>query len=98
MQGFMTFVKGSEGGEEEEVKLLNTPAGLSERKQGMNEQPHKQAMVVCVREVCWEDEVRRLQKKALTSGDIAKDRRLFCLLRSKWEKGKKVVDKTFCHH
>ena len=41
VQGFMTFVKGSEGGEEEEVKLLNAPAGLSERKQGMNEQPHK---------------------------------------------------------
>ena len=94
----MTFVKGGEGGEEEEVKLLNTPAGISERKQGMNEQPHKQAMVVCVHEVCWEDEVRRLQKKALTSGDTAKGRRLFCLLCSKGEKGKKVVDKTFRHH
>ena len=94
----MTFVKGGEGGEEEEVKLLNAPAGLSERKQEMNEQPHKQAMVVCIREVCWEDEVRRLQKKALTSGDTAKGCRLFCLLRSRGEKGKKVVDKTFRHH
>ena len=32
VQGFMTFMKGREGGEEEEVKLLNGPAGLSERK------------------------------------------------------------------
>ena len=55
-------------------------------------------MVVCVCKVCWEDEVCRIQKKALTSGDIAKGRMLFCLLRSKGEKGKKVVDKTFRHH
>ena len=94
----MTFVKGGENGEEEEVKLLNAPAGLSERKQEMNEQPHKSAMVVCVREVCWEDAVRRLQKKALNCGDTAKGRRLFWLLCSKGEKGKKVVDKTFRHH
>ena len=64
----------------------------------MNEQPHNQAMVVCVREVYWEDEARRLQKKALALGDTAKGRRLFCLLCSKGEMGKKVVDKTFCHH
>lgn len=57
VEGFMMFVK---EGEEEEVKLLNAPTGLSERKQGMNEQLHKQAMVVCFRDVCWEDEIRKL--------------------------------------
>ena len=55
-------------------------------------------MVVCVYKACWEDEVCRLLKKALTSGDTTKGHRLFCLLRSKGEMGKKVVDKTFRRH